>query len=79
MGKLEGKVAVITGAASGIGEASALRFAAEGAAVMCADVNIDGAQHTASQITERGGSASATPGYSPNGAWTRAPAFPCAT
>ena len=59
MGKLEGKVAVITGAASGIGEASALRFAAEGAAVMCADVNIDGAQHTASQITERGGSASA--------------------
>ena len=59
MGKLEGKVAVITGAASGIGEASALRFAAEGAAVMCADVNIEGAQHTAAQITERGGSASA--------------------
>jgi NAD(P)-dependent dehydrogenase (short-subunit alcohol dehydrogenase family) len=59
MGKLEGKVAVITGAASGIGEASALRFAAEGAAVMCADVNIEGAEHTASQIAERGGSASA--------------------
>ncbi len=39
MGKLEGKVAVITGAASGIGEASAHRFAAEGAALLLADMN----------------------------------------
>ncbi len=59
MGKLEGKVAIVTGAASGIGEASALRFAAEGALVMCADINIEGAQHTAAQIAERGGVGSA--------------------
>lgn len=38
MGKLEGKVAVITGAGSGMGRASALLFAAEGAKVVCADV-----------------------------------------
>lgn len=39
MGRLDGKVAVITGAASGIGAASARRFAAEGAAVVVADMN----------------------------------------
>ena len=38
-GRLEGKVAVITGAASGIGRASALRFAAEGAHVVVADLD----------------------------------------
>ena len=37
MGKLDGKVAVITGAASGMGRATALRFAKEGAAVVVAD------------------------------------------
>ena len=39
MGKLEGKVAVVTGAGSGMGRASALLFAAEGAKVVCADVS----------------------------------------
>jgi len=39
MGRLEGKVAVITGAASGIGQASARRFAAEGARVVVADLD----------------------------------------
>ena len=39
MGKLEGKVAVITGAGSGMGRASALLFAAEGAQVVCADLS----------------------------------------
>ncbi len=38
MGRLDGKVSVITGAASGIGRASALRFAAEGATVVVADL-----------------------------------------
>jgi NAD(P)-dependent dehydrogenase (short-subunit alcohol dehydrogenase family) len=38
MGKLDGKVAVVTGAASGLGRASAMRFAGEGAAVVVADL-----------------------------------------
>ncbi|MFN0096750.1 MAG: SDR family NAD(P)-dependent oxidoreductase, partial [Dehalococcoidia bacterium] len=59
MGKLDGKVALITGAASGIGKASALRFHSDGAAVMCADMNLDGAKQTAAEIAERGGSAAA--------------------
>ena len=37
MGRLDGKVAVITGAGSGMGRASAVLFAAEGAKVVCAD------------------------------------------
>jgi NAD(P)-dependent dehydrogenase (short-subunit alcohol dehydrogenase family) len=54
VGKLDGKVAIITGAASGIGRASALKFGGEGAAVMCADLDIDGAQHTAAMLSEKG-------------------------
>ena len=42
MGKLNGKVAVITGAASGMGRATALRFAKEGAAVVLTDLNSHG-------------------------------------
>jgi meso-butanediol dehydrogenase / (S,S)-butanediol dehydrogenase / diacetyl reductase len=59
MARLTGKVALITGAASGIGEASALRFHDEGAAVMCADLNIDGARGVAARIAEHGGKAAA--------------------
>jgi NAD(P)-dependent dehydrogenase (short-subunit alcohol dehydrogenase family) len=54
LGKLDGKCAIVTGAASGIGRASALRFSEDGAAVMCADIDLDGAQHTAAMIAERG-------------------------
>ncbi|MBI2764304.1 MAG: SDR family oxidoreductase [Chloroflexi bacterium] len=59
MAKLTGKVAFITGAGSGIGRASALRFHEEGAAVVCADVDIDGAKDTAARIAEHGGKANA--------------------
>ena len=46
MGRLEGKVAVITGAGSGLGRAMATRFAAEGAAVLAADLNEEAARAT---------------------------------
>ncbi|MGY1600933.1 3-oxoacyl-ACP reductase [Geodermatophilus sp. SYSU D00815] len=49
-GRLEGKVAVITGAASGIGRASARRFAAEGAHVVVADLDEDGGEALAEEI-----------------------------
>lgn len=54
-GRLAGKVGFITGAASGIGAATALRFAAEGAAVACADIDGDGAARVAAEIAEHGG------------------------
>ena len=53
--KLKDKVTVITGAASGIGKATAVVFAREGARVMCADVNEGGAEATARQIQDTGG------------------------
>src|SRR4051794_24333963 len=53
----EGKVAFVTGAASGIGRAAALAFASEGAAVVAADVSEQGNQETAGLIEERGGRA----------------------
>ena len=55
MDRLEGRAALITGAGSGIGRECALRMASEGAAVMCADINAEGAQTTAAQIAEHGG------------------------
>jgi NAD(P)-dependent dehydrogenase (short-subunit alcohol dehydrogenase family) len=54
---LEGKSAVVTGAGSGVGRASALRFAGEGANVVCVDINLDHAKETVRQIESAGGSA----------------------
>jgi len=55
--RLKDKVSIITGAASGIGKATALVFAREGAKVMCADVNAEGAEAVARQIADTGGEA----------------------
>src|SRR5262245_23918257 len=56
-GHVEGKVAIVTGGASGIGRATALTFAREGAKVVIADMNEDGGQQTVHLITEKGGEA----------------------
>ncbi|MFS0850287.1 SDR family NAD(P)-dependent oxidoreductase [Novosphingobium panipatense] len=54
---LDGKVALVTGAGGGIGRATALGFAASGAAVVVSDVNIEGGEATAQQIEAAGGRA----------------------
>ncbi len=53
--ELQDRVAVITGAASGIGEASAHRLAQEGARVIVADIDADGAERVAAEIERQGG------------------------
>lgn len=55
--KLGGKVAVVTGAASGMGKAIAIQYAREGAKVVVADLNFDGAQEVADEIEANGGTA----------------------
>ncbi|HAA26215.1 MAG TPA: 3-ketoacyl-ACP reductase, partial [Ruminiclostridium sp.] len=57
--KLQNKVAVVTGAASGTGKAIAELFAREGAKVMVSDINIDGAKEVVSGIEKNGGIAAA--------------------
>ncbi len=52
-----GRVAIVTGAASGIGKEIALRFAAEGGIPVIADLNLDAAQATADEIKAKGGDA----------------------
>lgn len=61
MSRFESKVALVTGAASGMGKASALRLASEGAKVLLADINEEGIQQTAAEIDAAGGIAKAVP------------------
>jgi NAD(P)-dependent dehydrogenase (short-subunit alcohol dehydrogenase family) len=56
-GRVEGKVALVTGGASGIGRATALTFAREGAKLVIADMNEDGGHQTVHMIQENGGEA----------------------
>ena len=59
MGRLQGKVAVVTGAGQGLGRSTALRFAAEGAKVVVADMNGETAHDTVGAIAAAGGEAMA--------------------
>ncbi len=56
-GRVDGKVALITGAGSGIGRATALAFAREGAKVVVADIVVEGAEETVGMIKKAGGEA----------------------
>ena len=55
--KLQGKIAIVTGAASGIGKAIAQRYASEGAKIAIADLNLDAANTAAAEIKASGGEA----------------------
>lgn len=57
MGRVDGKVAIVTGGASGIGLVSAQTFAREGASVVVADRNAEGAERVAASIRSSGGDA----------------------
>ncbi len=59
--RLDGKVAIVTGSASGIGRATARKMAAEGATVLLTDINEQGLDEAVESITAEGGSASAHP------------------
>src|SRR5690606_40912966 len=57
MGRVQGKVAIVTGAAKGIGAASAKALAREGAKVVCSDLDEAGGEAVAAEIQRLGGEA----------------------
>ncbi|MCH2173370.1 SDR family oxidoreductase [Myxococcota bacterium] len=61
-GRLAGKVAVITGAGSGIGRATARRFTQEGAALIANDIAVDAVNETVEELVAQGARAQAVPG-----------------
>src|SRR5262245_59840701 len=61
MGRLDGKVVIVTGAARGIGAATAKRLAEEGARVTVADLDAEGAEKTAAEISTGGKEAAGVP------------------
>ena len=66
MNRFEGKFTLVTGAGSGIGQASAIRLAREGAAVACVDIDVEAVKGTAEGIvggTVLGGVIGALVGY----------------
>ena len=52
--RVKDRIAIVTGAGSGIGQASAIRLAEEGATIFCADINLESATDTAQQIRDAG-------------------------
>lgn len=60
--RLEGKVALITGAGSGIGASCAILFAEQGAKIIASDINSNTASRVANQVRESGGKAIAVKG-----------------